>query len=55
MTGDPDVLKVRVHAGYESAAGGKRKAPRRVRWGARKRGAQIWAKILLPNYLQKHG
>jgi len=22
-----DVLKVRVHAGYESAAGGKRKAP----------------------------
>ena len=24
-----DVLKVRVHAGYESAAGGKRKARRR--------------------------
>jgi hypothetical protein len=28
-----DVLKVRVHAGYESAAGGKRKAPHKLPGG----------------------
>ena len=53
--GDPkglpdDVLKVRVHAAMRAQPAAKEK-PRARCWGAHKRGAQIWEKILLPSFL----
>ncbi len=40
---------------YPERSRRQKKSPAPGAWGAIKRGAQIWAKILVPNYLQKLG
>ncbi len=51
------VLFVEQHGGFmlPGAGAAQKKAPRQVRWGARKRGAQILVKILVPHVLHKRG